>query len=401
MATGTVNEELHDAMLRRQTYLLRYSGYVRNRIQAILDATEADLADKIRARLSNAPGGLTGPYEVRRMQALQDQLTTIRSKAWDNATDEFKAQMSQLAIAETAAFGSTLTILLPVVINIAVPTPRLLRSIALSQPFQGRNLSQWAADMEADDLRRIHHAIQVGMTEGQPMESIVRRVIGTGAMNYSDGTTQMTRANVQSIVRTAVMHVSNNARSALMQENSDVITSERFVATLDSRTTPICRANDGQQFDVGTGPQPPLHIGCRSLRVAVIDGTLLGSRPAKPYTEDQLAQEFADENDIEDVSTRDDLPHGTKGDFDDWSRGRINELVGPVPADTTYQEWIASQSVSFQNDTLGITKAKLFRDGGLTLDRFVNRQGDELTLHELAGRDAAAFKAAGLDPGDF
>lgn len=397
----TVNEELHDALIRHQTYLLRYSGYVRNRIQAILDATEQDLADKIRGRLANAPGGLTGPYEVRRMQALQDQLTTIRSKAWDQAADELKGQMTALSLAESAALTTTVTVLLPVAINVVQPTARLLRSIALSRPFQGRILSEWARDMQADDLRRIHNAIQVGMTEGQPMESIVRRVIGTGALNYADGATQLTRANVQSIVRTAVMHVSNHARSAWYQENSDVITSERFVATLDSRTTPICRADDGKEFDVGTGPQPPLHFGCRSLRVAVIDGTLLGSRPAKPYTENQLAREYADENDIDDVDTRDDLPHGTKTDFDKWSKGRIRDLVGPVPADTTYQEWLEGQTNSFQDDLLGVTKAKLFRDGDLKLDRFVNRQGDELTLHELAQREKEAFRAAGLNPDDY
>lgn len=397
----TVNEELQDAMLRHQTYILRYSGSVRNKINALLDATEQDIADKIRARLANAPGGLTGPYEVRRMQALQDQISTIRSGAWAKSSDELKNEMVNLSLAESATLGTTVTLLLPVAINVVQPTARLLRSIALSRPFHGRILMGWARDMEADDLRRIHNAIQVGMTEGQPTEAIVRRVIGTEALGYSDGVTQMTRANVSSIVRTAVNHIANHSREAWFQENSDVITEERFVATLDSRTTPICRAYDGQQFDVGTGPIPPLHFNCRSLRIAVIDGTLAGDRPAKPYTENQLAREYADENDIDDVSTRDDLPHGTKTDFDEWSRGRIKELVGPIPADTTYQDWLTGQSNSFQNDLLGVTKAKLFRDGGLKLTSFVNRQGDELTLHELAGKEADAFRAAGLDPSQF
>lgn len=397
----TANEELTDAMVRHQTYLLRYSGYVRNRVQSVLDKTEQDLADKIRARLANAPGGLTGPYEVRRMQALQSQLATIRQKAWDKAIPEFKDQMTKLSLAESVFIGKAVQIVLPVVIEVVQPTARLLRSIALSRPFQGRILGDWAKDMAADDIRRIHNAIQVGMTEGQPMEAIVRRVIGTGALGYADGATQLTRANIQSITRTAVMHISNHSRSAWFQENTDVITDERFVATLDARTTPICQANDGKSFPVGSGPQPPLHFGCRSLRVAVIDGTLLGSRPAKPYTEDGLARKYAKENDIEGVGSRDDLPHGTKGDFDDWKRGEIRNIVGPIPADTTYQEWLTGQSKEFQDDLLGVTKGKLFRDGELPLDRFVNRQGDELTLHELAGREADAFRAAGLDPSKY
>jgi hypothetical protein len=50
---------------------------------------------------------------------------------------------------------------------------------------------------------------------------------------------------------------------------------------------------------------------------------------------------------------------------------------------------------------MGVTKAKLFRDGGLELDKFVHRNGDELTLRELAQKHADAFRAAGLDPSKY
>jgi hypothetical protein len=205
---------------------------------------------------------------------------------------------------------------------------------------------------------------------------------------------------VQAVTRTAVMHVANASRSAWFEENSDIIEAERFVATLDSRTTPICRAEDGNQYELGKGPVPPLHFQCRSLRIAAIDGVLAGDRPAKPYVEKELAQEYAKENGYDGVKKRDDLPHGTKGDFDKWKRKRIRELVGPVPASTTYQEWMKNQSATFQDDTLGVTKAKLFREG-LPLDKFVNRAGDELTLKQLAETEANAFRAAGLDPSSY
>ena len=134
------------------------------------------------------------------------------------------------------------------------------------------------------------------------------------------------------------------------------------------------------------------------MRIAAIDGSLAGERPAKPVTQKMLVREYAEKNDLGDISSRDELPKGTKGDFDKWSKGRIREMVGPVPATTTYQTWLKGQSVAFQNEILGNTKAKLFRDGGLQLDKFVNRNGDELTLSELASKHAEAFRAAGLDP---
>jgi hypothetical protein len=90
-----------------------------------------------------------------------------------------------------------------------------------------------------------------------------------------------------------------------------------------------------------------------------------------------------------------------KGEFDKFSRKRIRELTGQVPATTSYQTWLKSQSKEFQEDVLGKTKAKLFRDGKLQLDKFVTRNGTELTLSQLAKKHADAFRAAGLNPEDF
>ncbi|MBD4209942.1 hypothetical protein GUH47_29065, partial [Xanthomonas citri pv. citri] len=99
--------------------------------------------------------------------------------------------------------------------------------------------------------------------------------------------------------------------------------------------------------------------------------------------------------------SRDQLQRGTKGEYDKWARARVRQLTGTVPAKTTYQTWLKGQSVEFQNDVLGITRAKLFRDGGLQLDQFVNRAGDQINLKDLARKEASAFRAAGLNPDDY
>lgn len=396
----TVNEELMDALIRHQTYLLRYSGSVRNRIWAILDSTEQDIVDKIRSRLASNIGLTTG-VELKRLQSLVDQIEIIRGKAWSQVKDTLDSQMVSLSLQEAVSLQGTVTLLLPTIIETALPGARMLRAIATARPFHGAILSEWAADMEASDIRRIHGAIQSGMVAGEDMAAIARRVTGTGDLLGADGVTEMTRRQVAAVTRTAVMHIANASRSAFLQANADIVEEEHFVATLDSRTTPICRANDGKNFPLGKGPVPPLHFNCRSLRVAVLDGTLLGDRPAKPFVEKELVQEYAEENDLGQIKNRDDLPHGTKGAYDKWKRGRIREMIGPVPASTTYNEWLKGQSKVFQDDTLGVTKAKLFRDGGLALDRFVSRTGDELTLAQLADREVEAFIAAGLDPKKF
>ena len=58
------------------------------------------------------------------------------------------------------------------------------------------------------------------------------------------------------LVRTSVNQVANEAsQQVIAAENPDVTQRYRYVATLDSRTSPICRALDGQVFEYGKGPE--------------------------------------------------------------------------------------------------------------------------------------------------
>lgn len=396
----TANEVLLDAIIRHQTYLLRYSGYVRNRINGILAETESDIASRIRDRLAGSRG-LTTPVEVRRMQSLLAAIDKIRAQAWGEASSWWDQQMKDLSYAEPVVMQGLLAASAPVVMDTVLPAPRLLKEIVTSKPFEGRVLKDWAATMQSEDLRRIHSAIQLGMVSGESSDVIARRVIGTGALNNSDGVLEMTRRQVQAITRTAVQHVANSARDQFMMDNADVLEAEQFVATLDSRTTPICRSLDGKTFPVGKGPRPPLHYACRSLRVAAMDGERLGFRPYKAGTTRQLLDEYTESRKLSNARDRDALPRGEKGKYDEWARKRVRELTGRVPAATTYQQWLKSQTVAFQNDTLGVARGKLFREGGLTLDKFVAANGSELTLKQLAGKYPDAFRTAGLDPTVF
>lgn len=395
----TANEELADALIRHQIYLLRYSGYVRNQIIALLNRSEEDLATKIRGY---SPGdGLSDPVEFQRMKALQAAVGKLRQEAWGEVDAFFSQQMKDLTYQEPITLRNIVDTTIPVTVSTVVPSAPLLKAMVTAKPFEGRIMADWVDTLATDDIRRMENAIQLGMVAGEPMDTIAKRVVGSGSLKGSDGTTELTRRQVQAVTRTAVQHIANNARNEFFKENSDLFSMERFVATLDSRTTPVCRAEDGKQYPVGKGPIPPLHYGCRSLRVAVFNSKLLGSRPANPTTEKLLVEEFASENGLGDISSRDELPRGNKGKYDAWAQKRIRQLVGPIPAESTYQTWLEKQSSAFQDDVLGLAKGKLFRDGKLPLDKFVDHNGNEMTLKDLAKQHADAFRAAGLDPSKY
>lgn len=396
-----VNTQLFDAMLRHQIYLMRLSGEVRNRTMALLNDTEKDLQEAIKRRLGKHAGGPMTPGAVQQMQWLEKYIKNVRLGAWDQITAQWVKDMADLAKQEVKTTAGVIATVSPVTLVMNLPDARQLSKIATTNPFEGRILRAWAEAQAKEDVLRILNAIRVGMVQGEPIDDIVRRVVGSRGAGGADGVTELTRKQAAAIIRTAVNHIGNAAREEFYQENSDIFSGERFVATLDARTTAICRANDGKVFPIGTGPRPPLHFNCRSLRVPVLSSEAIGQRPARAHTQRQLLDEFADEEGIERVGKRADLPRGYKQAFDDFARQRIRDLTSRVPSATSYQAWLETQSRAFQNDILGPTKAKLFREGKLPLDRFVDRAGNELTLKQLAKMHADAFRAAGLNPEDF
>lgn len=395
----TANEALRDALIRHQIYLLRYSGFIRNQMVALLDAVEKDLADKIRRTLGDRTG-LNSPADVIRMRKLIDAIEQIRREAWGGANKFLYDQMKDLARAEPTFAAGIFTLTSPVVLDVVMPPLRQLDAIVNVNPFQGATLRDWASTMEEQDLRLIRSAVQQGMIAGEDSATIARRAFGSVKLDGTDGATQMTRRQIQAITRTAVQAVANGARDTFFQDNADVIEGEMFVATLDARTTPICRALDGKKFIVGEGPRPPLHFACRSLRIAYFGEDQVGNRPAKSSTRRMLLDEFTEEEGLDGVTDRDELPHGTKGQFDSFERKRVRELTGTVPANVTYNEWLKTQTNSFQDEIMGVTKAKLFRSG-LPLDKYVAANGTELTLSQMASKYADAFRQAGLDPAMF
>jgi SPP1 gp7 family putative phage head morphogenesis protein len=396
---ASVNQNFLDALIRHQVYLMRFSGALRQRVLALLDATEDDLRALIERRLENKRANQT--HTAQRLRVLLRVINRVRGAAWDKIDETWLEELTALARYEPTFVAGALRTVSPVLLDLAMPAPEQLRAIVRERPFEGKIMREWAAGQRRDDLARISQQIQIGMVQGESSQDIARRVFGTRAAKGVDGVTELTRQNASALARTAVNHVSNAARRELYKANDDIFSHELYVATLDSRTTAVCRANDGKKFKVGEGPIPPLHWQCRSLRVAVIDGVALGTRPAKPVTEQMLLREYSRDTGIKMVEARDMLPRGHKAHFDSFARKRIRDMTGTVTASTTYQDWLARQSREFQDDVLGKTKGALFRKGGLTLDKFVNRAGDELTLKQLAKRHRQAFIDAGIDPEEY
>jgi SPP1 gp7 family putative phage head morphogenesis protein len=192
--------------------------------------------------------------------------------------------------------------------------------------------------------------VRNGLLEGQSIENIVRRAKGRlnreqrGSIDTiiaaGGQATSIPNNQIRAIVRTSVNQVSVAADRIVAAENPDVTEKYRYTATLDTKTSAICRALDGKVFVHGKGPYPPQHFNCRSRYVNIPTG---------------LEKEFE--------NIRDD-----------------------------YGEWLNEQDDSVKKDVLGPGRLALW-DGLVkkygasdAIRKFVGKDGSELNLDQLKRR---------------
>ena len=251
----------------------------------------------------------------------------------------------------TAAQGTTITL----------PNGKVLQ-----KSFRG--LAESQADLFAKTVRN-------GLLTGESTDEIARQLKGRLRFGQPGSLRQIAQAGgqvtavannqVNAMVRTSINQVANEASQQVYKANQDVTKRYRYVATLDSRTSAICRALDGQEFDYGKGPTPPQHFNCRSTTVPVIDYRGLGIEPPPPS---QLRR-----------------PNSA------FKGARAVRGEG-VPDNETYGQWLDKQSKATKQDVLGKSKVpyfnRLVNKFGPTdaIRKFVSADGSELTLEQLKRR---------------
>jgi SPP1 gp7 family putative phage head morphogenesis protein len=234
----------------------------------------------------------------------------------------------------------------PVTLNLRTPLgtelARTMDNVPILKRF--RAITEGSADL-------FDRQVRIGLMQGETTDQIARRLVGK--VQYSESRTflgkgaaiEAKNVQVKTLVRTSVQSVTNAANQAVYQANQHVTKKYRYLATLDSRTTAFCRANDRRIFEYGKGPVPPIHWNCRSVSTPVLDLEGLGIPPP---------------------------PAGSRASMD-----------GRVAGDLDYSEWLKQQPTDRVERILGKGKAKLFLEDKITLSDMVRSDGREVTLAEL------------------
>lgn len=360
--TVNVNEEIRDRTVRHAIFLERYKASEVRRIRKILNGEILpEIRDKIEKRLSKIieRGSDLGPETTARLKELEAELTILADGMASRLKKQVTGDVQELTDNELEWQANTIKQAVGFDLDLVVPSPRAVAAIASRASFAGLTLNQWFETLSNATQRGVMTAVNRGMVEGETTEQIIKRIRGTKALAYTDSVFETTRRQAETLARTVVNHVSNQSRMEFFKENDDLIKGLQWTATLDSRTSVVCAGLDGKIFPIDKGPRPPAHPNCRSTMTPVLkDWEGLG--------------------------------------LNDPGAGKRASINGQVPASTTFGEWLKKQPIDVQDEVLGVSKAKLFRDGGVDISRFTDVNLKPLTLEQLRKLEKKAFKAVGL-----
>ena len=368
---ATVNDLIQDEMIRHAIGLDGYSNNVVSRIMAILNRSNT----RMTAELLEILSGVDVPtFKAERLASMLASVRSMIANGNAEAGDKLLSELKAFIDYETAYLNQMLLSYTPAAVHVASVSTAAVYSAAMSRPFQGVLLKEVWKDLAAQQFKLVRQSIAQGFLEGKTTDQIIRELRGTKAKGYADGLLEKSRRDVEAVVRTALGHIAGNAHDAVYEKNADIIKGLKWSATLDLRTTPMCRIRDGKLYAPDShkpiGHEIPwlagpgrLHWRCRSASVPVLKSNKeLGI-------------------DLPDLELR----NKTRASMD-----------GQVANDTTYADWLKRQSVARQDEVLGATRGKLMRDGKLELSEMYSNKGVFLTLDQLRARDAEAFKRAGL-----
>jgi hypothetical protein len=346
-----------DKQIQHQQALIRYSNGQANTIKPFLLEIVAFIDKRLTAE------GIT----IRNKRRLNILLKDTKDKL-NGIYSEWDEKHLRPTIFETADIELDFQQQAHIRVDTVRPTDAQALIAAQKQPLLigvkggAVDFTVYTKAWKPQEIKRVQSMISAGFysgdTNAQLTSSIIRSINGTKSAKFSDGILNLSRANIQSMVRTSVMHQASEAKGIFAKENTDIIKGEKIIATVDFKTTAECKDRDGDvvmYVDNPTPPRPVFHHQCRTTYGFV----------------------YAPE-------------------FDFLNKGRTRASKGAeggqqVPAKQTYYTWLKTQPAAFQDEALGITKGKIFRNAGLSPDEFKKAATDRfkkpLTIEQMKLKD--------------
>lgn len=341
----SANEALVDLFMHRAIDLLRVEAGTRDRIIGFLNELEDEIVSLI-AKIDPT----NGRQRDRLTKLLKEVRETIRA-TYRTADIMLAQEIREVADAEATWTGRAINAAVRVDFVDVGLTRTQLATLVSDILIEGAPTKEWWSRQAAGLSNRFADEMRRGVALGETNDQLIRRVRGT---KTTKGFMDLSRTSAERLVRASVQTAANTARETMYEENTDIIKALKWSATLDTRTSLWCITRDGHLYSPDSKHEPltkgtppwlegpgKLHWGCRSTSVPV----------TKSWKE--LGIEGLDE-----------IPDTTRASMD-----------GQVPADMNFEEWLRKQSEARQNTVLGVTKARLWREGKLSFRDLLDQSG--------------------------
>jgi hypothetical protein len=335
--------QIADKVIANQLYLLRFTAAEKKKAFNVFMQMQIELKAKLLNGLSD--------YGKTRVRELLAQCTGIINTYYS----DLQTQLDLPGIAKhevTVTTGAMATIGL----EASLPTAAIIKAMLSETLLQGAPLSAWWAKQAEDTAFKFSAQVRQGVVQGETLQQIITRIVGSEKKGIT-GIMDVSRRNASTLVHDSIMQISNDAKLATFQENADILNGVQQLSTLDSKTSEICIAYSGAQWDLEGNPINgtslpfdggcPRHPNCRSTLVPI----------TKTYRE--------------------------LGINVDEAKGTRASDLGQIPADTSFSSFLDRHSKEYQDELLGKGKAEMWRDGKITLRDLVSQNGRPLTLAQL------------------
>ena len=375
-----VMNRLEDGVYSHAIDLTKIETELRQKVLGHLVEMEKDLTSQLQSELIT-------DFKRQRLEGLLSQTRQTIATAHQQIKATVQSYLNDFSKFEEKANIDMLNQAVGVPVFSVMMTPQQLSVIASNVMVQGGPLGEWlgsSGSLSETTKRQFANQIRMGVAQGEPIQDIVKRIRGnptgkrysyrtaSGKLRYNvefeGGVLPIQTRQAKAMVRTSVHEVSNRVRDGVYEENAEIIKVIESVATLDSRTTPLCASYDGLRFYT-TSKKPvgghkkkflqvPRHWQCRSTYIPIL---------AELNELDKLAKKQGLE-----------VPEPVRAAVD-----------GLQPTATDMDTWLKNKSVAFQNKLIeSKAKADLWRDGKIRLRDLTDNQGKVRTLAQLESRYA-------------
>ena len=250
--------------------------------------------------------------------------------------------------------------------NYAIPSPEQLKAM-VNVPVGGKLMGEWVKDSFASNIvDGIQTSITAGMLQGIGTDKII------------NGLTQafgMIKKDAETLARTSIASINNQAAERVYKANADLIKKERWDATFEVSTKSgggtcmQCGALHGQEFKLDDPHiRPPIHHNCRCYMTPItLSFKELGldvnemRASLKPFTERADNRKILKAGQLEDVG---------------------------------FEQFIKSRDEKYQINFFGPTRFKMWKDGDITVRDLIDKNGNI----RLLKKDSKTGEYIGLKP---